>query len=97
RAASGEPAGPGGGLWGGGGARQAGGAGLRANGGGGAKAGAPIAANPAEAAISPLRLGDLDIGLRQFVEEARGNVGLPQAVHAPVGGEIDFQALARAR
>src|ERR1700751_3534933 len=47
---------------------------------------AAIAGKPAEPA---LRLGHLDIGLRQFVEEARRNVGLPQAVHAPVGGKID--------
>ena len=44
-----------------------------------------------------MRLGDLDIGLRQFVEKARRDVGLPQPVHAAVGGEIDFGALPRAR
>src|SRR5258705_2174473 len=45
------------------------------------------AAAPAGAAFG---LGDLDIGRRQFVEEARGDRGRPRAVNAPVGGEIEF-------
>src|ERR1051326_4737367 len=39
------------------------------------------------AAERALALGHLDIGLRQFVEEARRDVGGPQAVGAAVGGE----------
>src|SRR5262249_10040830 len=39
----------------------------------------------------------LHVRLRQFVEEARGDVRRPQPVHAPVGGEIDVDAPARAR
>ena len=34
--------------------------------------------------------------LRQFIEKARRNIGLPQTVHAAVGGKIDFRPLARA-
>src|SRR6516162_10681986 len=40
--------------------------------------------------------GDLNVRLRQFVEEARGDVRRPQAVHSPVGGEVDVDAPARA-
>ena len=47
-----------------------------------------------EAALGLLHL---DMRLRQFVEEARGDVRRPHAVHAPVGGEIDLGAAARAR
>ena len=39
----------------------------------------------------------LDMRLRQFVEEARRDGRVPQAVDAAVGGEIDLGALARAR
>src|SRR3546814_14189003 len=38
----------------------------------------------------------LDVLLGQLVDEARGDGGGPGAVHAPVGGEGDDDALARA-
>src|SRR3546814_11629088 len=38
----------------------------------------------------------LDVRLGQLVDEARGDGGGPGAVHAPVGGEGDDDALARA-
>src|ERR1700730_18834459 len=41
-------------------------------------------------------LRHFDVRLRQFVEEARGDVRRPQPVHAPVGGEVDADAPARA-
>src|SRR5260370_34867222 len=41
-------------------------------------------------------LRHFDVRLRQFVEEARGDVRRPQPVHAPVGGEVDVDASARA-
>src|SRR5215470_15711447 len=55
---------------------------------------AVVAAHVAEAAFG---LGDLDIRLRQFIEEARGQVARPQPVRTAVGGEIDVGAPARAR
>ena len=42
------------------------------------------------------RFPHLHVILGQFVEEARGNVRRPQPVHAPVGGEVDVHAPARA-
>src|SRR5271170_7427215 len=57
----------------------------------GVEARGAVAAITAEAALG---LGDLDIGFRQLVEKARGNVGLPQPVHAPISGKIDFRPLA---
>jgi hypothetical protein len=65
-----------------------------AEGGGGVEARGAIAAHAAEAG---LRLRHFDMGFRQFVEEARRNIGLPQPVHAPVGGEIDFRPFSRPR
>src|SRR6516162_11687453 len=65
--------------------------------GGGVEARGAVAAIAGKTGEAPLRLGDLDIALRQFVEKARRNIGLPQPVHAAVGGEIDFCSLARAR
>src|SRR5207237_1091425 len=44
----------------------------------------------AEIAEAALRLGHLDIGLGQFVEEARGNGRRPASVDAPVRHEVDF-------
>src|SRR4051794_9136542 len=41
-----------------------------------------------------LAFGHFDVCLRQFVKEARRNVGRPHAVGAAVGGEIDFRAAA---
>src|SRR5690606_7643341 len=55
------------------------------------------AVTSAVAAIGRAGLGDLDMGLRQLLDEARGNGRLPQAVDAAVGGEPDVQVLARAR
>src|SRR4029079_14992912 len=49
------------------------------------------------AAVRALALGHLDVALRQFVEEARRDVGVPHAVGAAVGGEVDLGALPRAR
>src|SRR4051794_8515736 len=49
------------------------------------------------AAERALALGHLDVALRQLVEEARGDVGLPQAVGAAVGGEVYLGALSRPR
>src|ERR1043165_5750700 len=63
----------------------------------GVEARGPVAAIAGKTAEAALRLGDLDIALRQFVEKARRNIGLPQPVHAAVGGEIDFRPFARAR
>src|SRR5437588_11496433 len=54
----------------------------------------PVAAIAAEAAPG---FRHLHAGLGQLVEEARRNVALPLSVHAPVGGEIDLGAPARAR
>src|SRR6478736_9570798 len=51
------------------------------------------AAAPAGAALG---FRDLDIGRRQFVEEARRDRGRPRAVDAAVGGEIEFGAAAGA-
>src|SRR5262249_60209075 len=48
------------------------------------------------AAEAALGFRHLDVGLRQLVEEARGDVRRPQPVHAAVGGEIDLGAPARA-
>src|SRR6476469_9245790 len=50
------------------------------------------AAAPAGAALG---FRDLDIGRRQFVEEARRDRGRPGAVDAAVGGKIDFGAAPR--
>src|SRR6185437_11964864 len=49
-----------------------------------------------EAARAAGRLLHLDVGLRQLIEEARRHRRGPQAVDAPIGGEIDAGALARA-
>src|SRR5579883_518140 len=54
----------------------------------------PVATIPAEAAAG---FGYLHVRLRQLIEEARGQVALPLPVRAPIGGEIDFRASARAR
>ena len=57
-----------------------------------------VAAQIAEAAAeTAFRLRHLHMRLRQFVEEARGDRGIPQPVHAAVGGEINLRTLARAR
>src|SRR3984957_2544398 len=50
-------------------------------------------ATPARAALG---FGDLDIGRRQFVEEARRNRRGPGAVNPPVGGEVKLGAAAGA-
>src|SRR5690606_30948199 len=49
----------------------------------------------AVAAVVRGLLDHLDVRLGQFVEEAGGDAGLPQPVHAAVGGEADVGALAR--
>src|ERR1017187_10942950 len=54
-------------------------------------------ARHAEAAAAARRLLHLHMRLRQLIEKARGHGRGPQAVDAPVGGEIDLGALARAR
>ena len=43
-------------------------------------------------AVALLDFGDLDMGFRQFVEEARGDGRLPEAVDAAVGDEPDVAA-----
>src|SRR5208282_4758841 len=63
----------------------------------GVEARGAVAAITAEATIAALRLRHFDIGFRQLVQKPRGNIGLPQAVHAPVGGEINLGPLARPR
>ena len=57
----------------------------------------PAAIAVAVAAVGIARLGDLDMGFRQFVEEARRDGRLPQAVDAAVGDEPDVQVLLGAR
>src|SRR6516162_1785912 len=65
--------------------------------GGGVEARGAVAAIAGEPAEAALRLGNVDIALWQFIEKARRNIGLPQPVHAAVGGEINLRPLACAR
>src|SRR5690606_40273227 len=44
----------------------------------------------------PISFGDLDMLLRQFVEESRGDGRLPQAMNAAVRNEPDVQVFLRA-
>src|SRR5262249_11428034 len=52
--------------------------------------------NTAVAGEGTLGFIDLHIRFRQLVEKTRWNVRRPQAMHAPIGGEIDFHPAPRA-
>src|SRR5262249_833964 len=58
---------------------------------------AVIATHAAHRAEAALGFVHFDRSLRQLVEETRGDIRLPQPAHAPVRGEVNLGAAARAR